>query len=141
MSNPLWSSPQGLKKLLVTFDGSQASFDKLPDDIRTNIKKLPVKRHQEGARDARVVRRVLLGIALILLILQRQHDLASMMLLLGCYEFAYGNAAKVRAKLEDAQEEARYIVWVNDYVKSHYPEFRPSNSEFSVFSVSANGDA
>jgi hypothetical protein len=58
------------------------------------------------------------------------------LLVIAGYEFAYGNAAKVRADLEDMQARERLRIHVDEYLCKTFPDYFPPEEGFTLFHVS-----
>ena len=67
----------------------------------------------------------------------RHNEIALVLLfVVGAYEFAYGNAAKVRADLQDMQERERMRIEVDKYLRKTFSGYKPPKDELNIFSVS-----
>ena len=135
-------TPDQLRTALLYSPRTEEMYASLPEDALFLVVGKPVinsfAKANEQAKSGRVLRRWALAAAFVWLFpFFRHHNAttANLLLIICAYEFAYGNAAKVRADLADMQDQARQIDSVDEYLRKKFPGYMPPTGEFTIFSV------
>ena len=132
-------TPQRLREILLSDSDDMTSLEELPEDAQGIKIGFRVSPADEKAGQGRTFRQfVLAGIFMYFIVIERNHDFALLLIfaLIG-YEFAHGEAARIRAELEVAQAKERRRLFVDGYLKKKYPSYIPPEDDgYSVFSVS-----
>ena len=134
-------TPTELRQLLLSSDSVQDRYARVPQDARgllisSSLIGQASKKAKTGSRFRQTI--ILIG-SLSFFIFGNRHDLSVLALILTIagYEFAYGNVARVRAALIDAQAEEHYRNGVDTYLSTRFPNYRPPQDGATIFSVSA----
>lgn len=129
-------TPDELRNALLHAPRTKEMLESIPKDA-VRLAASSVTRANESARSGRYLRRLALTLcAVILFPFHPQSDMLSALLVIAAYEFAYGNAAKVRADLEDMQARERLRISVDEYLSEKFPGYVPPNEGFTLFHVS-----
>ncbi len=131
-------SPDELRNALLYGERTKELFERIPKDAMA-LSFTSLQKHNEDARYGRHFRRSLIVVAAIALSFQDympSDTLVGFFLVIVGYEFAYANAAKVRADLEDMQNRERLRVRVDEYLCEKFPGYVPPKEEFTLFHVS-----
>ena len=130
-------TPEQLRNTLLHSPRTDEMYASLPKDA-IGLATRSLTRANEQARSGRSLRRLVLIAALAWIIGFHRHDEIALVLLfvVGAYEFAYGNAAKVRADLQDMQERERMRIEVDKYLRKTFSGYKPPKDELNIFAVS-----
>ena len=131
-------NPDKLRTELLYSERTNEFFERIPKDA-IGLAVVSLTKHNEDARTGRYFRRFLIAAMAIAASFQ-DYNLSDfgvyVFLVIAGYEFAYGNAAKVRADLEDMQERERLRERVDEYLSKKFPEYAPPDEGFTLFHVS-----
>lgn len=131
-------SPDELRTALLYSERTKEFYERMPKDA-IGLAIVSLTKHNEDAKSGRYIRRFLIAAVAIASLFQHygpSEILVGVLLVIVGYEFAYGNAAKVRADLEDIQERERLRIRVDQYLREKFPEYVPPEEGFSLFNVS-----
>lgn len=131
-------TPEQLRDTLLYSPRTDEMYASLPKDAIGLAITYSFTEANEQAKHGRTLRRLALiaGFAWIIAF-HRHNEIAFFLLfIVGAYEFAYGNAAKVRADLEDMQARERLRIEVDKYLCKTFPGYKPPKEKFTIFSVS-----
>ena len=130
-------TPDQLRETLLYSPRTDEMYASLPKDA-VGLATRSLTRANEQAKSGRRLRRLALIGALAWIVAFHRHNEIGLVLLfiVVAYEFAYGNAAKVRADLEDMQERERLRIEVDKYLRKTFSGYKPPKEEFTIFSVS-----
>lgn len=130
-------TPEQLRDTLLYSPRTDEMYASLPKDAVGLATRLFTTANEEAKRGRRL-RRLALIAAFAWIIAFHHHNVIGLNLLLivGAYEIAYGNAAKVRADLMDMQERERLRIDVDKYLRKTFPGYKPPKGKFTIFSVS-----
>ena len=137
-------TPEQLRSTLLYSPRTDELYASLPKELVGLVITHPFMKANDDATQWRSLRRLALIVGFALIIaFQRHNEIAFFLLfVVACYEFAYGNAAKVRANLEDMQTKERLRIKVDKYLRETFPGYKPPKEKFTIFSVSpSQGDA
>ena len=122
-------NPQELRNLLLYAPRTDENYKKIPEDAGSVWFSNPTKSNLENARQGTYVRCTLIVLAFLYLLgFQRfNRDAIYLVFIIAAYEFAYTTLRKEKNTIDNHLADERYRSCVDEFLKSKYPEYKPSH--------------